>query len=294
MPDPHRASPRSIGFRLLNELDGILQGIRADGEINEQEVQRVRRWVEENESYAWIHPFSELQTHLDRVLADGAITMDECDDLLFVTRKLTTSNPYFDAIRHGLQVLMGLLAGVSADGLLRSSEVRALSDWSEEWTHLQGLWPFDECCSIVASMLATGKVDERKDHLFDLSRQFPVAGEIDNETGELPPLLVKGICAVDPTITFTDSRFVFTGESLKAKRRFLEALVVERGGIPWPRVTAEMDYLIVCSDGSPFWAFSCYGRKVEETYHLRKKGHRAVIVHENDFWDAIASTATVA
>lgn len=282
---------RAAAFRLLNELDGLIEGIRADGVINDQEVVRLRRWMKENEPFAWVHPFSEIQNHLHRALEDGRLTVEECDDLLFVARRLTQHNPYFDALRQGLQILMGLLAGVSADGVLRDSEVNAISGWTEEWRHLEGLWPFDECCSLVMRMLVTRRIEDGKDYLFDLSKQFPIAGEVDTSTGELPPLLVKGICATDPVVTFHESRFVFTGESTRAKRAILEGLVSERGGIPWPRVTAEMNYLIVCDDGSPYWAFSCYGRKIEETYNLRRKGHRVLIVHENDFWDAVAGTA---
>lgn len=287
------AKMRSTGFRLLNELDGLLEGMRADDVINDAEVLRLRRWLKENEEFAWIHPFSEIQNHLHRALSDGVLTPDECADLLFVVRNLTQHNPYFDAVRSGLQTLMGLLAGVSADGVLRDSELRALSSWTEEWRHLEGLWPFDECCSLVTAMLVSGQIDARKDYLFDLSRQFPVAGAMDGSTGELPPVLVTGLCAVDPTITFPNNRFVFTGESKRAKRAMLDGLVVERGGIPWPRVTADMDYLVVCDDGSPFWAFSCYGRKIEETYKLRKRGHTAMIVQERDFWDAIAANNAV-
>jgi len=30
-----------------------------------------------------------------------------------------------------------------------------------------------------------------------------------------------------------------------------------------------------------------YGRKVEKAIQLRKEGHKIILVHENDFWDAI-------
>jgi len=283
-----------IGFRLLHELEGLIVGVQADGVITPAEVSRLGRWLAENELYASIHPFSELKTHLEQVLADRAITTDECEDLLFAIRKLTRSNPYFDALRTGLQVLMGLLAGVSADKQLGDAELRAISDWAEESNHLQGLWPFDECCTVAIAIRAAGRADERKQYLFDLARQFPVAGDLDEETGELPPLLVNGVCAIDPQIIFQDSRFVFTGESRRATRSALETLVAERGGEPWPRVTADAHYLVVCDGGNPLWAFSCYGRKVEQAYKLRKKGHRIMIVHEADFWDAVADTgATV-
>ena len=44
---------------------------------------------------------------------------------------------------------------------------------------------------------------------------------------------------------------------------------------------------MVCDGGNEFWAFSCYGRKVEQAYEQRRKGHHIVIVHERDFWDAL-------
>jgi hypothetical protein len=200
----HRIPLPPIGFRLLHELEGLLQGIQADGVISAPEVLRLRRWLAENEPYAWRHPFSELTTHLERVLADGVITTDECEDLLFVIGKLTTVNPYFDALRAGVQVLMGLLAGISADKQLDNAELRAVSEWADTWSHLQGLWPFDECCTVVTAIQASGRVDEHKEFLFDLARQFPVAGELHEQTGELPPMLITGVCAVDPCITFQD------------------------------------------------------------------------------------------
>jgi hypothetical protein len=41
-------------------------------------------------------------------------------------------------------------------------------------------------------------------------------------------------------------------------------------------------------DGSPHWAFSCYGLKVEKAHLVRRKGHRITLAHESDFWDALA------
>lgn len=286
---PERNIPTGgIGFRLAHELEGLLHGVRADGVIDGTETSRLRNWLDHNDCYASVQPFSELREHLSRVLADGVITVDECDDLLFVLEKLTTVNPYFDALRAGLQVLMGMLTGVSADGDIGPSEARALSDWIEDWSHLRGLWPFEELNAIVTTMLSRGNVAQYRDHLFDLARQFPVGG--DSSLPADAPLLVRGVCSVDPSIAFDGKTFVFTGESAKCDRTQLMQLVQERGGRPWKRVTSDVDYLVVCDAGSQFWAFSCYGRKVEQAYLMRRKGHRVLIVHEVDFWDAVAGT----
>ena len=62
-------------------------------------------------------------------------------------------------------------------------------------------------------------------YLNALSNQFPVGGHVDFSTGEMPPLVVKGLCAVDPRIEFGGNQFVFTGESERADRDEMERLV---------------------------------------------------------------------
>lgn len=273
-----------IGFRLAHELEGILTGIRADGVIDAAESQRLQRWVDVNQPYSHLRPFSELNTHVTRALSDGIVTLDECDDLLFVTQKLTTVNPYFDALRSGVQVLLGLLAGIVADEQVRPVELKKLVDWSEEWAHLQGLWPFDEAVAIATTLInKEAHVAESFAHLRAMVDQFPIAGEYE---GSWATPVIQGVCAVDPTFSFSDKCYVFTGESSRGVRAELEANVLRRGGRTHGNVTQSVDYLVVCDDASPCWAFACYGRKVEQAYKLRRKGHPILIVHESDFWDA--------
>lgn len=277
---------KSIGFRLAHELEGILTGIQADGLIHPLEKDRVARWLQANQPFAHLRPFDELHRRLAFALADGVLSMDECDDLLFVTQKLTTVNPYFDALRSGLQVLLGILTGIVADRRIRPTEVSALSDWSEEWTHLKGLWPFDEAVAIVTAIITEKATAEAGyNHLFALAQQFPLAGE---QTDMFAPLTIQGVCAVDPTMVFQGKRFTFTGASQKCERKVMETHVEAKGGTHHPSVTKSVDYLVVCDEGNPCWAFACYGRKVEQAYLLRRSGHPIVIAHEADFWDALA------
>jgi hypothetical protein len=275
-----------IGFRLAHELHGLLSGLRADGVIKPLEHQRLQDWLDANREYTDVRPFTELAAHIEAALADDLLTVDECDDLLFVVCKLTTVNPYFDAFREGIQRLMGLLDGVVADHEFNEREARAIVAWVQEWSHLKGLWPYDECESIVTGMLEKNRLTHDFDHLRALARQFPIAS-IDRTTGEQPQLVLQGICAVDPTIIFVDRSFVFTGESQRHSRTELEASVLQRGGRHHDNVRKDTDYLVVCDGGSQHWAFSCYGRKVEKAYNLRRDGHRIAIVHEADFHHAL-------
>jgi hypothetical protein len=53
-------------------------------------------------------------------------------------------------------------------------------------------------------------------------------------------------------------------------------------------VVKDTNYLVVGNKGNPCWVYSCYGRKVEKAVELRKAGHKIMIIHEDDFWDAVA------
>lgn len=95
------------------------------------------------------------------------------------------------------------------------------------------------------------------------------------------------LCAVAPEVKFEGSTFCFTGASSKYKRSDFEKIVKGLGGEPLNGVSAKLNYLVIGADGNPCWAFACYGRKVEKAVELRKKGVRIVILHENDFHDAV-------
>ena len=66
------------------------------------------------------------------------------------------------------------------------------------------------------------------------------------------------------------------------------ATVGKLGGEVITSVTKQVTYLVIGADGNPCWAYACYGRKVEKAVELRKQGIRILIIHENDFHDAVA------
>ncbi len=98
---------------------------------------------------------------------------------------------------------------------------------------------------------------------------------------------IEGICSVCPEINFEDKTFCFTGASTKATRKDFETLIPSLGGLFSNSVTKKTDYLIIGDNGNTCWAYSCYGRKVEQAISQRKKGQKIIILHENDFWDAV-------
>ena len=64
--------------------------------------------------------------------------------------------------------------------------------------------------------------------------------------------------------------------------------VQDLGGSFSRHLLADTDYLVVCSEGNQSWAYAAYGRKIEEAMERRKAGKNIAIIHESDFWDALA------
>lgn len=86
---------------------------------------------------------------------------------------------------------------------------------------------------------------------------------------------------------FAGNQFCFTGQSVKAKRKEIADLIVSLGGKYNNNITNQTRYLIVGNNGNPCWAFSCYGRKIEDALNRRKVGQLLTIVNEIDFWDIV-------
>jgi hypothetical protein len=275
--------------KAINTLSGIIEGIAIDTEINSREIEFLKTWIEDHRFVANRHPFNEVVPVINSVLADGFITKEEKNDLVWVFGKLR-STEYADGTAADMQRLHAVLTGIASDGLISEPELRGLSAWLSDHEGLATIWPYDEVRSIVTAVLADGRIDEDEHtRLLAFFREFTAI--LDDRTIRRPKFLegtqLTGVCAVQPEIVFDGQTFCLTGASARYTRDEFANLIQERGGRVVPSVSSKVGYLIVGSDGNPCWMYACYGRKVEQAVKFRKAGVRLQIVHENDFHDAI-------
>lgn len=274
----------------LNSLLGLIAGIAVDSSINAREIEFLRTWLQEHEDVVGSHPFNELIPVVNAALADGILSEDEKEDILWLCEKLR-STEYFDSVTADMQSLHAMLGGVAADGVISESELRGLSTWLSEHQHLARCWPFDEVCSLVSVVLTDGRIDQEEHRM--LMRFFgEFTALLDDRTVSNPfvddGITVAGLCAVCPEISFQESVFCFTGASQRHTRAEFADMISRQGGEFVNSVSKKVDYLIIGADGNPCWAFACYGRKVERAVELRREGSRLLIIHENDLLDALA------
>jgi len=281
---------RSRLDKAMNSLVGLVEGISIDGVINASEIGFLRLWFQENREIRNLHPFTELMPVVEVAIADGVLTDDERQDILWLCEKLR-STEYFDATTADIQRLHALMSGITSDGVITEAELRGLSTWLADHDQLKTCWPYDEVDSLVTTVLADGKIDAAEHKLLqNFFGEFVAV--LDNRTIVSPKIAenktLVGLCAVCPEIEFPGFKFCFTGASAKYSRAEFSSLVKRLGGEVVGAISTTLNYLVIGADGNPCWAYACYGRKVEKAVELRKKGAHILLVHEHDFHDAVA------
>lgn len=276
--------------KTVNSLLGLIEGMAIDSSINPSEISFLNLWLAEHADVRDRHPYNELVPLVQTAVEDGVLTREEHDDIVWLCNRLR-STEYFDQTTADLQRLHAVLGGVVSDGKITEDELRGLAAWLQDHEYLRTCWPYDEIDSLIVGVLKDKKIDAQEHALLKaFFSEFTAIMDDRTITSSVVSegTNMVGLCAVCPEIEFTDSTFCFTGASSRYTRKDLAATVERLGGSFAPNVNKSVKYLIIGADGNPCWAYACYGRKVEKAIELRKSGVRVLIVHENDFHDAVA------
>lgn len=282
---------RARADKAINSLKGILLGINLDKEVNQEEINELKKWAENHRSLINRNPFKEFMTIIEETVSNNIPATETIEDLFWLCQKYENENYYYNAVTADLQTLQGICHGILADGIINEKEIRDLKGWLEQNIHLSTYYPYDEIRSLILSIVSDGKIEEEEVLILKAYlNQFvnienkEIAKKIDNEIADIN---ISGHCTSDPNIDFDGKTFCVTGVLKSGNRTELENLISDLGGIPTKSITKKTDYLIVGDNGNPAWTFACYGRKVEKALEMRKGGHQICLIHEFDFMDAI-------
>lgn len=279
--------------KAINTLRGIIAGISSSDGVSESEMQELVHWCTIHDQLKDRHPFSELLPAIETSLQDGVINEEEQSNILWLCNNFVDSAKYYDVQTSSIQFLHGLVHGLMADGELSDREVQSLKFWLDSNEFLSGSYPYDELYSIIHSIMEDKIItaDERDSLIAFLSSIIDFKSSLNLAEPDYADLRKKysisGVCAFCPEIEFQGKLFCFTGESYRATRSEIKDEVERLGGTFRTSVSKKTDYLVVGSAGNPCWAYSCYGRKIEEAVNLRKEGAHIQIINETDFWDAV-------
>ncbi len=279
--------------KAIHTLEGLMAGIAIDGIIEKSELEELSAWCFSNYQYIDRQPYKELIPYIQEAISDDYLDEEEQQNILWFCKQFKTENEYYDVITSDIQRLQGIMHGILSNNHISTAEIQNLEKWLDQNTHLAGVYPYDELQSMIMCVLADGIVDEQEekqlkvffyDYIIPAERGSINQAEIEEYKKTIS---LSGVCAVCPEIILDNHYFCFTGKSSRTKRSDFVNTVSKYDGKYLNNVTGKLDYLIIGDNGNPCWAYSCYGRKVEQVLQKRKEGASIIIAHETDFWDAV-------
>jgi hypothetical protein len=273
--------------KAINTLLHILEGIAADHTVTAKEWELLANWVSENKIVANRHPYNQLVPPLLTAVEDRVLSQEEREDMTWLCTQLR-SNEYYSLVTQDIQHLQPVLSTIASDGTVTEAEIEQLSTWLSEREHLRKCWPYEEMDMLLTTTMQNNCIDpEEQKSLLEFCSSF-TSSDQEFETPHVTARMLFDIFAVSPVISFDDYIFCFTGESERASREEMKLLAQDRGAKIVEAVSPELDYLVVGVNGNPCWAYCSYGRKIAQAIELRRQGSRLLIVHESDFFAALA------
>ncbi len=190
-------------------------------------------------------------------------------------------------LKRSCESLLGISAGLLADGKLNDQEIRFLDNWLSDNLALTSTWPGEVIFSRVKSILIDNKIteDERehlKQTLSDLiGGTLQETGTASGAATSLP--VDDDVCS----IVIKGNRFCFTGNFLYGTRKACERAIIERGGVVTSGTRKDLDYLVVGTLASRDWAHTSHGRKIEKAMEYRKANCLIFIASEKQWVESL-------
>ena len=192
-------------------------------------------------------------------------------------------------LRRTCESLIGICAGLVADGELNDREVLYLSTWLADNAAVSNTWPAEVVLARVREVLLDGHVsnDERQyllDTLNDVvGGSFSDTGSVSGAPTALP--LEAGVLVV-----LANRSLCFTGQFLFGTRSACERASISRGAACLSTVTKKLDYLVIGEMASRDWKNTTHGTKIENAIEVRKQGGRLRIVSEAQWIMSLTET----
>ena len=188
-------------------------------------------------------------------------------------------------LKRSCESLLGIAAGLIADGELNDKEVLFLSTWLSEHPELAGSWPGEVVFKRVREALNDGVLTS--DELLYLRQtleqlvggSFVDSGSVSDGVNSLP---IDRSAAV----VVAEASFCFTGKFIFGTRAACERAVTTRGGTI-EAVHRSLRFLIVGELSSREWKYSSHGSKIEAAMRLKDMGHGLSIVSESQWVAAL-------
>lgn len=227
-----------------------------------------------------------------------------CFDWIDMTNKALAETKL---IGRSLDKLLGICEFALMDGALEPDEANDILKWLDQNKHCLGVWPASVLYDRLTLSLQDGQLseDEQSDLIGLIAGIVKKDAARGNEqrkalhkTGHRLPgelkadeyisqSVVSPFNQPEPEIQFDGKTFVLTGIFDFGTREECSIAIEQLGGIVNPRITKNLDYLVVGNVANDQWRFVGFGNKIMKACEYRDSGNPLVIVSENHWAKAI-------
>lgn len=185
-------------------------------------------------------------------------------------------------LKRSCEALLGVCAGLLADGVLCDEEIRFLNLWLKDNEQIAHTWPGEVVYARVRDVLADNIITE-DERIYLKQTLTDLLGGTLQQTGATSGLSTSLPLDEVDLIEIPDALFCFTGQFIYGTRAACERAVLDRGGNTIPRVRKDLDYLVIGTMASREWAHTSHGRKIEKAIEFKNKGSNVSIVSEEQW-----------
>lgn len=185
-------------------------------------------------------------------------------------------------LKRSCECLIGICAGLMADGKLNDDEIRFLNTWLADNESIASTWPAEVVYVRVSEVLADGIITEEEREYLKQTLSELLGGTL-QETGATSGLSTGlPVDSID-SIEIPGNAFCFTGNFIYGTRKACERAIEEREGVIFSKVRMDLNYLVIGTLASREWAHTSHGRKIEKAIDYKKKGCLINIVSEEQW-----------
>lgn len=200
-----------------------------------------------------------------------------------IARKVATDQRL---LKRSCESLLGICAGMLADGHLSDEEIRFLDVWLADNDDIANSWPGEVIVKRVRDVLSDGVITEDEREYLKSTLSDLIGGTIE-ETGATSGTATRLPIDDIDDIQIEDSSFCFTGSFLYGTRKSCHKAVEDRGGTASGSVKVSLTYLVIGALASREWAHTSHGRKIEKAMDYKSKGRQILIISEEQWTDAL-------
>lgn len=257
--------------KAISEFYGVIRGFSIDNEISPEEFDFIKNWKKDFSVYDNQKDIADIISVLDKITADGTITIEEIVELQGVVKAyldVVSTSP----ITLATQILDGILRGITVDGQITESECKNLRQWLYDNIYLSDHFPFNKAMEVLDKVLEDSIITKE---------------EAEYITHMINEMLNPVDCLKEEINSVDGKHVCLSGNFAYGQKSDVEKFIVSKGGIIDSSVKKSTDILMIGNCECQAYSNGTYGTKVKKAIEYNEKGSHIKIIKESDFFSSI-------